>query len=135
MNSGEIANWTTRLAEGEVVAVDEACEEGAGLQHCFGHGCLIGATTAQADAVQARQATELAAQAPGSAFVLCGREQYAGLVDVWFAQGGEHAACGEDNGEEDDDPLTAPEGGEELAEVYFIVWVVLGVWGLRCFSS
>ena len=69
---------------------------------------LIGAPTAQADTSQTRQATELAAQAPCSAFVLCGSEQYAGLVDVRFAQGVEHAACGEDNGEEDDDPLTAP---------------------------
>jgi len=100
------------------------------LQYCFGHGCLVGASSAQADAGQASQATELAAQAPCSAFVLCGREQYAGLVDVRFAQGVEHAACGEDDGDQDDDPLTAPEGGEELAEVYFVVWVVLGVWGL-----
>ena len=57
---------------------------------------------------------------------MCGGEQYAGLVDVRFTQGVEHAACGENYGDEDDDPLTSPKGDEELAEVYFVVWVVLG---------
>ena len=111
------------------MAANEVCKEGPGLNDFFGDHGFVGVAAAEVYSGQAGEAGELAAHA-ATAFTLCRGQQGAGGVDVGLTEGVSNAGDGEDEGDADDDPLAAPEGGEEFAEVYFVVWVVLGFWSL-----